>query len=182
MTEVVRRAPPLDVLDDEGTAYHEAGHSVAMWRLGFGIAEVSIEPTGTLRGYSHPARELVTRPDDSEATKRAHIEREATYLLAGDVATRLLRPDIGNGQSQSDHSRLHALMYAVEDDGDVQLAWCGYLWQRTYTFISWPGQWYLIVGLAHQLLEHRTLDGAAAERYLRLADQKLQYDPWMPNA
>src|SRR5207244_13483687 len=71
---------------------------------------------------------------------------------------------------------------SVEDDGDVQLAWCGYLWQRTFTFLAWQGQWYLVVGLAHQLLQHRTLTGLEAERYLRTAAGKLKYDPWMPNA
>ena len=73
-------------------------------------------------------------------------------------------------------------MREVEDDASIRIAWCNYLWQRAYTFIAWPGQWYLVVGLAHQLLEHRTLDGAAAERYLRIAAAKVQYDPWMPNA
>lgn len=179
--KIDRTSGPGEVLDDEGSAYHEAAHAVAMWRHGFGIAELSIEGTDELRAYTEPARIVVIRPEDSPATKRHRVELQAMYLLAGDVAARLLRPDVGSRQSQSDHAQLHELMFAVEDDGAVQLAWCAYLWQRVYTFISWPGQWYLIVGLAHQLLEHRTLSGAAAERYLTVAADQLQYDPWMPN-
>jgi len=170
-----------EVLDDEGSAYHEAAHAVALWRFGFGIAEMSIVGTAEARGYTEPARVVVIRPEDSPATKRARVELHAMYLLAGDVANRLLRPDVGNLQSQSDHARLHDLMFNVEDDGAVQLAWCAYLWQRVFTFVSWPGQWYLIVGLAQQLLAHGTLSGAAAERYLATAADRLQYDPWMPN-
>jgi hypothetical protein len=175
------RSGPGEVLDDEASAYHEAAHAVAMWRFGFGIAEVSIVRRDHLRAYADPARMVVIESGDSPATKRRRIELRAMYLLAGDVAARLLRPNIGNLQSGTDHKQLHDLMFAVEDDGAVQLAWRAYLWQRVFTFVSWPGEWYLIVGLAHQLLEHRTLYGAAAERYLGIAADRLQYDPWMPN-
>jgi hypothetical protein len=182
MTEAKHGGPVDALLDDVESAYHEAGHAVAMWKLGFGISKVTIEPEGGLRGYADTARDLVPTPDAPIYARREIIEQHALYLHAGDVATRLLRPDVGLAQAGYDHRRLHGLMNEVEDDGDVQLAWCGYLWQRTFTFIAWQGQWYLIVGLAQQLLEHRTLNGEETERYLRIAAEKLKYDPWMPNA
>jgi hypothetical protein len=170
-----------DMADDEARAYHEAGHAVAMWRFGFGIAEVSIVGRGDASGHAKPARIDAIAAEDQAEAKRACVERRAMYLLAGDVAMRLLRPGAGNLQSATDHKNLHHLMASVEDDGSVQFAWCAYLWQRVFTFISWPGQWYLIVGLAHQLIADRTLSGAAAERYLTKAAERLEYDPWMPN-
>ncbi len=168
-------------LDNEARAHHEAAHAVAMWRFGFGIAEVSIDGRGDAAGYAKPRRIDPFPDEDPTETKRAWVERLAMYLLAGDVAVRLMRPDVGNLQSLRDHENLHMLMSAIEDDGSVQFAWCAYLWQRVFTFISWPGQWFLIVGLAHQLIAHRTLAGAAAERYLTVAAERLEYDPSMPN-
>src|SRR5438046_2179916 len=133
MIEVERSGPDDGVLNDVESAYHEAGHAVAMWKTGFGVAKVTIEPEGGLRAHTRSARELVPTPDAPTYVRRDIIERHALYLLAGDVATRLLRPDIGLAQAGRDHRELHDRMYSIEDDGDVQLAWCGYLWQRTFT-------------------------------------------------
>lgn len=168
--------------DDELRAYHEAGHAVAMWKLGFGIRIVSIEPEGDLGGYAEPALEY-DEPDDADVdARRFMVEQTVLYLHAGDVAARLLRPDAGLGQAQTDHKRVHERMYTVEDDGAVHITWCNHLWQRAYHLLAWPGQWYLVAGLAQQLLRHRTLGGAEAQLYLRKAGERLQYDPLMPNA
>src|SRR5438874_3179989 len=113
MTEAKHGGRPVDaVLDDVESAYHEAGHAVAMWKLGFGIAKVTIEPEGGLRGYAETARDLVPTLDAPKYAQRYIIEQHALYLLAGDVATRLLRPDIGLSQAGFDHRKLHGLMYS----------------------------------------------------------------------
>lgn len=182
MTDIVGRSGnDTGVLNDEESAFHEAGHAVAMWKLGFGVQLVSIEPKGKLRAFTRPARDMVPTDDAPDSARRTIIERRAMFMLAGDVTTRIFRPDIGLGQSGNDHRDLHQLMYSVEDDGDVQMAWCGYLWQRAFTFMAWQGRWYLVVALARQLLDHRTLTGIETERFLRIAAAKLERDPTMPN-
>jgi hypothetical protein len=167
--------------DDELIAYHEAGHAVAMWTLGLGIELVTIEPARGLSGYAIAASEYDEAADGDVYARRFMVEQSGIQLHAGDVASRLLRPDVGPGQAAMDHRRVHAYMSRVEDDGGLQITWCHYLWQRAYTLLSWPPTWYVIVGLARQLLEHRTLMGKEAERYLGRAAEKLKYDPRMPN-
>src|SRR3954471_8641181 len=115
--KINRHAARGKVLDDEAVAYHEAAHAVAMWRSGFGVVEVSIEGREGLRGYAEPARKVAIRRENPPWANSALVELASTYLLAGDVATRLLRPDVGSAQSQTDHQQLHDLMFAMEDDG-----------------------------------------------------------------
>jgi Bacterial RNA polymerase, alpha chain C terminal domain len=168
--------------DDELTAYHEAGHAVTMWKLGLGLARVTIESTHGLRGSTKSVREYAFTAEDNVCIRRFAVEQNGVVLHAGGVAEHLLHPSTTCAQSEIDHQRVHTLMSVVEDDGSIQLAWCNYLWQRAHSFLAWPGQWYLVIGLARQLLEHRSLEGAAAERYLRIAADRVQYDPRMPNA
>jgi hypothetical protein len=42
MTDTFPEDRSVDEMDDELLAFHEAGHAVAMWRLGFGISVVSV--------------------------------------------------------------------------------------------------------------------------------------------
>jgi hypothetical protein len=72
-------------------------------------------------GCTRAARDLIPREDAPECVRRSIIERKALWKLAGDVTTRLFRPDAATG-SVSDHRGLHHLMDTVEDDGDVQRA------------------------------------------------------------
>ncbi|MEO8379996.1 MAG: hypothetical protein ABI779_10075 [Acidobacteriota bacterium] len=163
-------------------AYHEAGHAVAMWVLGLGVKTVSIEPKGELSGYAEPALEYGDPPHDDLYARRFIVEQNVLYLHAGDVAARLFRPSVGLGQASTDHRSVHQWMYSVEDSGTIQITWCNHLWQRAYDLLHWPGNWFLVIGLAQQLLQHRTLHEAEATRYLHLATARLEYDPWMPNA
>jgi hypothetical protein len=174
-------AEPRPQRDDELIAYHEAGHAVAMWTLGLGIDVVTIEPARELSDYATPVYEYDEPAAGDLYARRFIVEQSVTQLHAGDVASRLLRPQVGLGQAAIDHRRIHAYMSTVEDDAAVQITWCNHLWQRAYTLLSWPPKWYLVVGLAQQLLEHRTLVGKEAERYLGRAAEQLKYDPRMPN-
>jgi hypothetical protein len=168
--------------DNELFAYHEAGHAVAMWVLGLGVKTVSIEPKGELSGYAEPALQYDDPPHNDLYARRFIVEQAVLYLHAGDVAARLLRPSVGLGQASRDHQIIHSCMYKVEDNGTVQITWCNHLWQRAYDLLHWPGNWFLVIGLAQQLLQHRTLHEREATRYLQLATERLKRDPWMPNA
>ena len=182
MTEAPLSGGPQQQSDDELFAYHEAGHAVAMWTLGLGVKVVSIEPKDGLNGYAEPALRYQDQPHHDIHTRRFIVEQNVLYLHAGDVASRLFRPSVGLGQASTDHRNIHRWLYSVEDSGTIQITWCNHLWQRAYELLHWPGNWFLVIGLAHQLLQHRTLHEAEATRYLHIATERLKHDPWMPNA
>jgi len=83
-------------------AYHEAGHAVAYFLLGFRIAKVSIIPddetSGYVRGYkkSHRQRTFIETvgafPDRVETAKIARWHAEVVCTLAGMEAVRLFMP------------------------------------------------------------------------------------------
>jgi hypothetical protein len=172
----------IDPSRDEPLAFHEAAHAVAMWKLDFGIGSISINPDERTSGHTRPARVYDLEAERDPRGRRYIVEQNAIMLHAGNVAEQLLRPGTKESHSASDHDRIHGEMYQAEDDGSVHIAWCNYLWQRTYTLLAWPGQWKLIVALARALLAYRTLDGRSAEFYLKRVDDVLRHDPSMPNA
>lgn len=180
-TAPVAEPAPAPPLDRALVAYHEAGHAVAMWALGLGVRIVSIIPARGMSGYAEPAYEYAAQPEADIHTLRFITEQTVIQLHAGDVAARLFRPDVGLGQAGIDHRRIHKNLSSVEDDAALQITWCNHLWQRAYTLLAWPPTWYLVVGLAHQLLAHGTLDGKEVMRYLARAAEKLKYDPGTPN-
>ena len=173
---------PIDPSRDELLAFHEAAHAVALWKLGLGIRSITIDPNAGIAGHTIPARAYDLEAERAPRVRRYIVEQNAMMLHAGNVAEQLLRPGTKESHSASDHDRIHSEMCEVEDDGSIHIAWCNYLWQRTYTLLAWPGQWKLIVALARALLTYRTLDGRSAEFYLKRLDDVLRHDPSMPNA
>lgn len=168
-------------LDEERRSYHVAAHAVASWKLGYGIGRLSIDLDSMMLPHGARARhfELLSV---SDARGRSMVEQNAMVLLASSVAEELFEPGATTTCCTADHQQLHAEMYDVEVDGSVHIAWCNYLWQRTYALLSWPGLWKLIVALARVVRLHHTLDGRAADDYLKRLDAALQHDPDMPNA
>jgi hypothetical protein len=167
--------------DDEMIAHHEAGHAVAMWLLGLGVEHASIEPAFGVQGHASPRFESVEETDADDWTRRFIVEEEAMFLHAGDVAARLVRPEVDVRQAAIDHEVIHAAMSRVERDPAVQAAWCIHAWQRAHALLARPLHRPLVAGLAGQLLAHRSLPGDEVERYLRRAQERLRYDPRIPN-
>jgi hypothetical protein len=180
LTIVEKKA--IDPSPDEPLAFHEAAHAVAMWKLGYGIGSISIDPDEHTLGHTKPARVFDLESERDPRGRRYIIEQNAIMLHAGSVAEQLLRPGTKETGAAIDHRQIHDQMYVVEDNGSIHITWCNYLWQRTYTLLAWPGQWKLIVALARALLTYRKLDGRSAEFYLKRADDVLRHDPSMPNA
>jgi hypothetical protein len=78
----------------EATAYHEAGHMVAAWRLGMKIRSATIVPDESYSGkveHDNPLRGNNLEFDNSD---RARIRGENAVLicLAGPIAQRQFRP------------------------------------------------------------------------------------------
>ncbi len=84
------------------TAYHEAGHAVAYFLLGFRVARVSVIPgegnLGHVRGYKKSRRTLDfvetigAFPDRADSAKIARWHDEVVCTLAGMEAVRLFMP------------------------------------------------------------------------------------------
>jgi hypothetical protein len=168
--------------EDERLAYHEAAHAVAMWKLGYGIDRVTIDPSGDGPGHAKPASSYDLESVSDEPSRRFVVEQDAMVLHAGRVAEQLLHPRSQQTLAFLDHDQIHREMQQVEDDKSIQITWCNYLWQRTYTLLARPAQWKLIVALARELLTYRTLDGRSAELYLKGASEFLRHDSSIPNA
>ncbi|MEK6371234.1 MAG: DNA-directed RNA polymerase subunit alpha C-terminal domain-containing protein [Acidobacteriota bacterium] len=173
---------PLGPPDEEILAYHEAGHAVAMWRLGFGIARSTVEPTSTTAGSTEPARACRPVIATDTRTRRHAVEQTAMAYHAGSVAERLVRPHDTVTYGRDDHAYIHRMMREVEYDGSVAVLWCNYLWQRTYALLAWQPDWMLVVAFADALRTHRSLDGDVAEQYLAHVAGVLETHPSTPNA
>jgi len=170
-----------DMTPEHYHAYHEAAHAVAMFRLGFGVRHLTIEPRDGLTGLCLPQR--APEFGDHESTAgRAAIERYAMALHAGNAAERHLRPDHADTLARVDHKNVHFMLQWIEDDTAVEFAWCSYLWQRAYTFIADARQWRLVRKVADALLQGPpTLTASAAMRLLTDSAAALEHDPTMPD-
>lgn len=185
------KTPPRIILPAAGdhavdadtlTAHHEAAHAVAMYRLGFGVRHLTMEPNDGLLGLCLPQRAPTFGNHDS-LEGRAAIERYAIVLHAGNAADRYLRPEHPSAREGIDHPNLHVMLQWLEDDTAVEFAWCSYLWQRAYAFISDPRQWRFVKRVAAALLAGpRTLGEAAAMDLLTGIAAEVERDPTMPNA
>jgi len=156
-------------------AYHEAAHAVAMHRLGFGVAHLTIDPIDGLTGRCLANDAPHYGDDHTTPEARASIERWAIVLHAGNAAERHLHPEEPEATATIDHRILHDMLQWIEEDTSVEFAWCCYLWQRAYAFISDPWQWKLVQTLADALLAGpRTLAGPAVTAFLTEAAARLQ--------
>lgn len=78
----------------KATAYHEAGHTVAAWRLGAGPRTVTIIPHGDIQGEVIPESPIVDIALDFDGSDHARnrIERAIMICLAGPIAQRHFAP------------------------------------------------------------------------------------------
>jgi hypothetical protein len=147
-------------VEDKLRAIHEAGHAVAMYRLGYTLGTVSIERT-ELGCRTKPGRKIedVKRnaPDG-----RARLERHLMVLHAGSVAEQIHVPYVATTFSRIDHDDAHTMLQHQETDPSVLVTWCAYLWQRTYALLLDPRQWNLVTVTAKALLAFRTISGKDA--------------------
>ena len=170
----------VDVL--ERLAHHEAGHAVAMYRLGFGVRSITLEGTDPEATGECWPRRVPQLGDHETADGRAEVEQYLVALHAGNAAERHLNPDRVVRNSLIDHTHVHRMLQWMEDDTAVEFAWCSYLWQRAYAYITDPRQWRFVQKVARRLLDGpRTLGTEAVNRLLDTAADEVERDRTLPD-
>jgi ATP-dependent Zn protease len=151
----------LTAAQREATAFHEAGHAVAAWDLGFPPDHLTIVPTDTTDGmleYTNPLHGLDLDFDESDDAMRRK-ECAIMICLAGPEAQRLWRRRswrARHGQSDIEHavdvaSSIHRPGHEVEP----YIEHC-----RTKTERILIDRWPIVERLAQELLSRRTMSGA----------------------
>ena len=143
------------------TAYHEAGHAVATWRLGLRVATASIEKTEQYLGMvSRTATRLERQIDfSSDPAVVDRIERLIMICWAGALAVRRLNPRSKwrNGASEDFEKASNLFFHICGFDAKTQQLYSGLLWRRTELLIE--GNWPLVEHVAGLLLERTNLSG-----------------------
>jgi len=87
-----RRPPRIS----QATAYHEAGHAIAAWRLELSFRYVTVEPCvsdGSLGHILHRIPKWLTPETEGSHRARLHTERHIITDFAGQLAERSSEAD-----------------------------------------------------------------------------------------
>jgi len=166
--------------DREQTAYHEAGHAVAMLLNRYRFQHVTITPTDDYQGavtrlpYSEKIAEMI-ECDQYSTRARRWIEDRIIEGYAG--ATAVLRKwddtypeEDGTGQDHADIADWALSMSASDDEATAYLAW---LRQRAINLWNAEHRWCQVEALATALLERNDLRYREARQIARDAEQRV---------
>ncbi len=155
------------------TAYHEAGHAVAAVLLRCPVESITIEPgedSGCLGRCVLGDRPSWLCPDTSGGSRaRFYIERRMMILLAGRVAEskHLGRPYHEGSEGDEDKiARLAEVICGSDGEDQKFIAW---LHARTVNLLSVEEHWQAVERVVAELLERKTLKGAAVRRVVEQA-------------
>jgi hypothetical protein len=153
----------LQVPEREFLAFHEAGHAVMATLLRRPIHRASIREAHGLTGYvdyKHASAAIVDARDEH----RPIIEADALILLAGRAAEceRTLGSPLSHASLDKQNAR--TLLAMLEDSEEVVTSWMRYLLMRAQSMLQ--SEWPMVHAVAHALLEHEELDGAAVLRVM----------------
>jgi hypothetical protein len=160
-------------VSDEATAYHEAGHAVALFLLGRSPGATSIEPGvdkhgDPMLGFNKSPAPLRagTLTDPREVTaggvpelvphQRKRVEEEIIVLFAGPAAEERFLGHANHEWAGGDHARVLALARLSEMHPDEEEAYLNWLAVRARLLLTgWA--WSLVEGVAAELLTRRKL-------------------------
>ncbi len=141
----------------EATAYHEAGHAVAAWKLGYRPISASIiaadESVGEVR-HENPYGNNAEY--DGSELGRLRIERAIIIRLAGPIAQKRYRPTSWRRwQGGADYAVAADLALVVCGSGKIASAFLKWLDLRAKALIeqNWP----IVERLANALLKRGTV-------------------------
>lgn len=144
----------------QATAYHEAGHAVAAWRLRIGIKSVSIEAQDCSAGRLHFSSpiDITTLDYDSTDRTRMRVERQIIIALAGPQAQRRYAPrSMRAWHSVGDYETAGSLALWLNGDGETASAYLKWLELSAAKLVA--SNWWLVDLMARELLERGTLRG-----------------------
>jgi hypothetical protein len=161
------------------TAYHEAGHAVALYSLGFDLGDVSIVPSEEHLGLiGIPIDEaladrldMLKFSDDGET----FIVRRIAGVFAGVRAVEILTgrehdprsSDTQTSFPDSDWSQLNLWLPLAEEDPDEQPLFYDQAWDEAEHVLR--ENWGAVRALAEALLERQELSAAAVRSILQEA-------------
>jgi ATP-dependent Zn protease len=142
----------------EATAYHEAGHAVAAWYLGYRPATASIlagdDSAGQVR-HENPFPGINFEFDGSDWT-RLKIERAIMICLAGPIAQRRhRRTSWRRWHGAADYAAASELALRAYGSGEIANAFLKWLDFRAKSLVE--NHWSAIERVAISLLKHATL-------------------------
>jgi hypothetical protein len=137
-----RRQKQLTVI-----AYHEAGHAIAQWRLGFKIKEVTIVPKGDVAGSVSHKRSLRLYRLAWEIPTGKQLGRYHDMIittLAGEEAQRRFSTrSVRRDRSASDYRFVNDLLCRLHDDDEERFDAFRYLRSKARSFVNHPESWML---------------------------------------
>ena len=153
-------------------AYHEAGHAIAQWRLGFKIKKVTIIPKGEVAGSVSYKRSLRISRLEWETPTGKLLGRYHDLIvttLAGEEAQRRFSPrSVRRDRSAGDYRSVNELLFRLHGEAEPErFAAFRYLQLRARNFVNHPQNWILIEALAKALLKHQTLSGEEVDQVIQ---------------
>lgn len=142
----------------EATAYHEAGHMVAAWRLGMKIRRATIIPAEDYAGKVHHESPLKGINLEIDGSDRAEMKADKAVLicLAGPVTQRCFRPTSWRRHhGRSDYDLATDLALRLHGDGEMATAYLGWMSKRAERLVS--TNWKFVEAFAASLLAKHTL-------------------------
>lgn len=146
------------------TAYHEAGHAAAAFRLRRRVRHVTIVPEDDSLGHMLSGKLPETFQPDIDSDRRTDrwLERLTLIVLAGPIAEAQFTGRYNHIGASSDYHR--AVTWASYAEGSTKLvkAYLHYMQARAEAMTTQQSQWVAIEALAEALLEHQHLSGRKA--------------------
>jgi hypothetical protein len=158
---MVTTRPALLRLQEQATAYHEAGHAVAAIHLGVGLGRkgISIISDDESWGFAHTLKGFRGKPD-GETTPSMHraAEKQTVVMFAGEAAQRGFRPrSVRRHHASADRAGAVDLMdYFVGSNEELE-ATLERLHVRAVHLVEEPIVWRKIGAVATALLELKRL-------------------------
>jgi hypothetical protein len=167
--------------EEEATAYHEAGHSVAAITLGRSVVRVSIERDEfTLGRVEHRPRGRKLRPDvEADGRTRRAVNADIVVSWAGPLAEERFTGQFNEPGAQRDLDRSFDLaLNLTVGDMDEAAAYVEWLRFRTIRLMREPNFWPQVQAVADALVKHRSLSGVLVRHIMATAARRVVAGRW----
>jgi len=153
----------------KATAYHEAGHAVSAWVLGFEVKSVSAIPTGDALGTTRIVNPLhgVDLEWSGSPEEQRLAENFALHCLAGPIAQQKYDPQsLRVFHDLSDRTEtLKVLGYFTASNAEQRLYY-RLMEIRARQFVRVPHHWLVIKEIAEKVFRRRRLSGTEVKAFL----------------
>ena len=145
----------------EATAYHEAGHMAAAWRLRLKICRATIVPSDDFAGiveHESPLKGINLAIDSSDRAE-AKTDKAVLICLAGPIAQRRFRPKSWRRyHGRGDYELASDFALRRNGTGEMASAYLKWMELRAETLVE--ANWRFVDAFARRLLAQNTLSYA----------------------